>query len=98
VHMAALGHPIVADRLYGRSDRVLNPILARQALHAFRIEVHHPATGQEMAFEAPLAPDIERLLRFLREGGADVPETLAEEMGVADERPPAGTLDEDAGD
>jgi 23S rRNA pseudouridine1911/1915/1917 synthase len=96
VHMAALGHPVVADRLYGRTDRVLRPVIGRQALHAFRLEIRHPHTGEEMAFEAPLPEDMERLLAFLRSGGADVPESLAEEMGVADPRLPAPE-DEDAG-
>ena len=94
VHMAALGTPIVADRLYGRMDRVLRPVIARQALHAHRIEFRHPATNDETTIESPLAPDIARLLEFLRSGGADRPETLAEEMGVADE-PPAPAVDED---
>ena len=97
VHMAALGHPLVADRLYGRTDRVLRPVMARQALHAFRLEIRHPESGEEMAFEAPLPEDMERLLRFLREGGAAAPETLAEEMGVAD-APSGVPVDEDAGD
>ncbi len=97
VHMAALGHPLVADRVYGRSDRALAGILDRQALHAFRIELRHPATGEELAFEAPLPADMERLLACLREGVGTVPETLAEEMGVADEKPEAHA-DEDAGD
>jgi 23S rRNA pseudouridine1911/1915/1917 synthase len=102
VHMAALGHPLVADRLYGRSDRVLNPVMARQALHALRIEFHHPVSGEEMRLEAPIPADMERLLRFLREGGADRPESLAAEMGVDDLPAPAtpisSPLDEDAGD
>jgi 23S rRNA pseudouridine1911/1915/1917 synthase len=96
VHMAALGHPLVADRLYGRVDRVLRPVMARQALHAFRLEIRHPETGEEMAFEAPLPADMERLLAFLRAGGASAPETLAEEMGVAD-LPPAAAPEEDEG-
>jgi 23S rRNA pseudouridine1911/1915/1917 synthase len=98
VHMAAIGHPLVADRLYGRVDRVLRPVIARQALHAFRLEIRHPMTGEPLSFEAPLPEDMERLLAFLRAGGASGPETLAEEMGVADEPPAKGTVDEDAGD
>jgi 23S rRNA pseudouridine1911/1915/1917 synthase len=88
VHMAALGHPLVADRVYGRTDRALRGVIARHALHAFRLEIRHPETSEEMSFEAPLPDDMERLLALLRAGGASVPETLAEEMGVADEEPP----------
>jgi 23S rRNA pseudouridine1911/1915/1917 synthase len=98
VHMASIGHPLVADRLYGRSDRVLHPVIARQALHAARLEIRHPMTGAPLVFEAPLPPDFEALLAFLRAGGASNQETLAEEMGVAEERPPKGPVDEDSGD
>ena len=89
VHMAALGHPVVADRVYGRQDRVLRPVIQRQALHAYRLEIHHPSTAEALKFEAPVPADIERLLEFLRKGGACAPETLAEEMGVADPEPRA---------
>jgi 23S rRNA pseudouridine1911/1915/1917 synthase len=97
VHMAALGHPLVADRVYGRPDRALREVITRQALHAFRLEFRHPETGEEMSFEAPLPPDMEALLALLRAGGAATPESLAEEMGVAD-APPAPPEEEDAGD
>jgi len=97
VHLAALGHPIVSDRVYGRQDRVLRPVMPRQALHAYRIEIRHPETGEMMTFEAPVPPDFEGLLAFLRAGGASAPESLAAEMGVEDE-PPAPVVDEDAGD
>jgi 23S rRNA pseudouridine1911/1915/1917 synthase len=100
VHMAALGHPLVADRVYGRQDRVLRGVIGRQALHAWRLELHHPETGEEMRFEAPVPADITRLLEFLRAGGADRDESLAEEMGVADDDPPPAPAppDEEAGD
>jgi hypothetical protein len=57
VHLAALGHPIVADPLYarGRSGRV--PAIARQALHAETIAFRHPASGKAMRITAPLAAD-----------------------------------------
>jgi 23S rRNA pseudouridine1911/1915/1917 synthase len=97
VHMAALDHPLVADRVYGRQDRVLRSVIQRQALHAYRLEIAHPSTGDALKFEAPVPEDFERLLKFLREGGAVAPETLAEEMGVADE-PPEEPAGEDVGD
>jgi 23S rRNA pseudouridine1911/1915/1917 synthase len=97
VHMAAIGYPLVGDRVYGRTDRALYEVVRRQALHAFRLEIRHPSTGEEMAFEAPIPEDMERLLAFLRAGGAAAPESLAEEMGVADQVPRAPE-DEDAGD
>ena len=53
VHLSHAGHPLVADELYGGRPALG---LQRQALHAARLGFRHPATGQEMAFEAP-APD-----------------------------------------
>ncbi|MBI5368735.1 MAG: RluA family pseudouridine synthase [Planctomycetes bacterium] len=42
------------------------PLIARQALHAHRLEFTHPATGERVAFSAPLAPDMEVVLAALR--------------------------------
>jgi 23S rRNA pseudouridine1911/1915/1917 synthase len=66
VHMAALGHPLVADPLYGGRTPEFEDIVSRQMLHAFRITFRHPATGEEMSFEAPLPKDMEDLLSHLR--------------------------------
>jgi 23S rRNA pseudouridine1911/1915/1917 synthase len=56
VHFAHLGHPVAGDRVYGRGRD--EPGIDRQALHAWRIRFRHPATGAELAFEAPPPPDI----------------------------------------
>jgi 23S rRNA pseudouridine1911/1915/1917 synthase len=66
VHLAAIGHPIVADRLYarGRGGRIAG--LARQALHAETISFRHPASGDAMRITAPLAPDFAAALASLR--------------------------------
>ncbi len=77
VHMAHLKHPIVADDMYGgkivyawqiedRQADVAEPIIARPALHAWRLQIRHPATKQPMTFEAPLPPDMQALLECLR--------------------------------
>jgi len=80
LHLAHLGHPCVADPLYGRQAgqqfrRLLEecekqgrplPAIRRQALHAFRIRFVHPVDGREISVEAPLAPDLAELLDFLR--------------------------------
>lgn len=51
VHMLALGHPIVGDALYAPAEIVaLSP---RLLLHAKRLEVPHPVTGERMAFVSP---------------------------------------------
>ncbi|HYM16707.1 MAG TPA: RluA family pseudouridine synthase [Dehalococcoidia bacterium] len=64
VHLAAIGHPIVGDRVYGKPS----PLVARQFLHAWRIAFTHPGTGEPMELEAPLAPDLAEALRRLRSG------------------------------
>ena len=60
VHMAYLGFPVVGDSVYGRhtADRTVNPPPARQLLHAWKLDIRHPATGENMCFEAPLPSDM----------------------------------------
>lgn len=55
VHMAHIGHPLVADEVYGGAPAAG---LQRQALHAFRLAFRHPATGAALEFEAPLPADL----------------------------------------
>lgn len=55
VHMAFLGHPLVADAVYGGS---VAAGMSRQSLHAERLEFEHPMTGHVMRFEAPPPPDL----------------------------------------
>jgi len=78
VHMSYIGHAIVADVAYG--GRVVSeadlaaagdhagaePIIQRQALHAWRLKFTHPITEKVVQFEAPLPGDFERLLELLR--------------------------------
>lgn len=59
VHMAHIGHPVVGDVLYGIREDLL---IDRQALHAKSLSFLHPATRKPMTVEAPLPPDMERLL------------------------------------
>ncbi|KAL6744898.1 pseudouridine synthase, partial [Haematococcus lacustris] len=54
LHLAAHGHPLLGDDLYG----LQGPWIARQALHAARLEFKHPVTGQQVAVHAPLPKDI----------------------------------------
>lgn len=78
VHMAHVGCPVLCDRLYsGRSQLQLKDLtrresdedllLDRQALHAHRISLAHPETGQPLKVEAPLPEDILRTLAALRQ-------------------------------
>ena len=70
VHMASIGHPLVGDPVYGKrksADARLDAF-PRQALHAWRLALVHPATGEEMAWEAPLPEDFSGLLSACRRG------------------------------
>ncbi len=55
VHLAHLGHPLVADALYGGAPAAG---MARQALHARRLAFEHPITGAPLDFSAPLPADL----------------------------------------
>ena len=55
VHMASIGHPLVADETYGGAPAAG---LARQALHAFRLAFAHPVTGEAMSWQSPLPDDL----------------------------------------
>jgi len=55
VHMAALGHPLINDPVYGRTDPRFT--LPGQALHAWRLGFLHPRTREHMQFET--APPLE---------------------------------------
>ncbi|MBK7744800.1 MAG: RluA family pseudouridine synthase [Betaproteobacteria bacterium] len=57
VHLAALGHPLVGDPAYGRRQPIPFP---RQALHARRLGLVHPAQGTACLWESPLPPDTRR--------------------------------------
>jgi 23S rRNA pseudouridine1911/1915/1917 synthase len=62
--LAAFGHAILNDPLYGRRDRRVE--LPGQALHAWRLRFRHPATRKELAFEAAPPPAYERAREMLR--------------------------------
>jgi 23S rRNA pseudouridine1911/1915/1917 synthase len=61
VHMASIGHPLVADELYGGAPAAG---MQRQALHAFRLAFTHPASGEALEFLAPLPPDMAQALQL----------------------------------
>jgi 23S rRNA pseudouridine1911/1915/1917 synthase len=74
VHLAAVGLPIVGDPVYGRArfDRVKDAEVKRalaefprQALHAERLGLRHPATNEEMEIVAPIPPDLGGLIELL---------------------------------
>jgi 23S rRNA pseudouridine1911/1915/1917 synthase len=79
VHLQFVGCPVLADKHYSGRDRLMlsdvvpglpisedEVLLARQALHAFRLRFKHPRKGVWVEVEAPLPADIRRALEALR--------------------------------
>ena len=77
VHLAAIGHPLLGDPVYGRVTPErrarLGPIglaalkgLSRQALHAASLGFSQPRTWQALGFESPLPEDLSRLINALK--------------------------------
>ncbi len=79
-HMAALGHPIVGDTMYGGRVFVDEPSgfrFERQALHAYEISFVHPVTLLTITIQAPIPPDLQGLIDLLRKGSRPRAEELA---------------------
>lgn len=64
---AAIGHPLIGDRKYQRSESD-EPLIARVALHATYLEFDHPRTGKPVAIECEPPDDFRYLLRELSKG------------------------------
>jgi 23S rRNA pseudouridine1911/1915/1917 synthase len=68
VHLDAIGHPVAGDRVYGTGTSRRGPDgLGRLFLHAWRLELTSPSTGQLIRATAPLPAELERVLATLRE-------------------------------
>jgi 23S rRNA pseudouridine1911/1915/1917 synthase len=75
VHMAHIHHPLLGDPVYGGRFRIpagMDPALVtllrefpRQALHARRLELEHPRSGEHLQWQAPLPADMQELLARL---------------------------------
>jgi 23S rRNA pseudouridine1911/1915/1917 synthase len=70
VHLHSIGHPLIGDPLYrlsNRSTKLPAEVLdfPRQALHAARLALVHPQTGETLTWQAPTPPDIAQLLSVL---------------------------------
>ncbi len=65
VHLAAIGHPIVGDALYGAAHPESFG-LNRQFLHALKLQFRHPTTGQKLTVEASLPDDFKNVLTRLK--------------------------------
>ncbi len=88
VHLKAVGLPILGDKVYGRDERLFLKFIAgqalseteqkllalpRQALHAYQVTIHHPASGELLTVTAPLPAD---LAAALSERGLDPSQAL----------------------
>jgi 23S rRNA pseudouridine1911/1915/1917 synthase len=70
VHMASLGHPLLGDGVYGgggtRFEADHRALICGQCLHAGKLRLLHPKTGESMCFEAAMPDDMAKLLDILR--------------------------------
>ncbi|MEQ8790694.1 MAG: RluA family pseudouridine synthase [Pirellulaceae bacterium] len=78
IHLAHLGYPVLCDKLYGGRSRITEGelregreggavVLERQALHARRLRLTHPQSGEPLECVAPLPADIQHALDCLRQ-------------------------------
>ncbi len=80
VHLASVGCPVLADKVYSGRDALRlsdlaplpegaedEPLLTRQALHAHRLRFRHPTHGNMLEIEAPLPEEFRRTLAALRQ-------------------------------
>jgi 23S rRNA pseudouridine1911/1915/1917 synthase len=78
VHLAALGHPIVGDRVYGGRRPGAPGVLGtfpRQALHAARLAFTHPRTFDPITVESPVPSDLSELIATLRQAAGTAGKT-----------------------
>ena len=78
VHMASIGHPLLADTLYG--GKAVEPA-ARQMLHAARLQFDDPVRGGPRVFRAPVPDDMQAVVRIIawEDGEEDADGYLDEE-------------------
>jgi len=79
VHLAAAGHPVAGDQVYGGGARRLASVslevqplaslVTRQLLHAWKLAFDHPRTGARLTLTAPLPADFQAALDFLEQLG-----------------------------
>lgn len=82
VHLKTKGLPVVGDKLYGGQPMLLSefkpdyrlkpgreeqPLISRVALHAWKLQVTHPVSGEPVAIETELAKDLRVALKYLRQ-------------------------------
>jgi 23S rRNA pseudouridine1911/1915/1917 synthase len=70
IHFARMGHPLLGDAKFGIRKEFKQPF-KRTALHAWRLDLVHPASGLPLSFVAPLPPDLLPLLDSLGLAGLE---------------------------
>jgi len=69
VHFASIGHPVLGDKTYGKKTSIKfkhkTIHFPRQMLHAYSLELKHPAGGDTMEFRAPMPEDMEKAIEEL---------------------------------
>jgi 23S rRNA pseudouridine1911/1915/1917 synthase len=81
VHMTHINYPLVGDQVYGGRFQMpadCSPALAealrsfkRQALHATKLGLEHPETGEYLEWEQPMPEDMQNLIKLLAENELD---------------------------
>ncbi len=68
VHLSHIGYPVAGDQQYARGKTLphLGIDFPRQMLHAFKLHVYHPHSGERMRFTAPIPEDFDHALSQLR--------------------------------
>jgi 23S rRNA pseudouridine1911/1915/1917 synthase len=82
VHMAYIAHPCVGDQIYGAGRLKADLGLERQFLHAYRLELTHPVTGEELRFLDPLPEDLATKLAGIESYSAGRTEAGDEVLGM----------------
>ena len=69
VHLASIGHPILGDKVYGKSLKMPNELVPpqRHMLHSFFLSFFHPATHERVEFEARMPDDMLKTWKYLKE-------------------------------
>jgi 23S rRNA pseudouridine1911/1915/1917 synthase len=85
VHFESMGHPLAIDELYGKREQLYlseiknkykigkyqteKPLMSRTTLHANKLQIMQPTTGEILKFEAPLHKDFEAIVKQLQKWG-----------------------------
>ncbi|GAA0747463.1 RluA family pseudouridine synthase [Clostridium oceanicum] len=66
VHMESLGNALYGDSLYGKGEEDSH-LIKRQALHAYKLQIPHPRTGEIISLESDIPKDMKELKNYIKE-------------------------------